>query len=69
MEGVTYKELKALLPGPKGWKGSQTVSRAKIDTPSFLWVVTTMRVLGSGDAIVDLVLEFEVSCGFGLELE
>lgn len=52
-ERRTYNDENELLPGPKGWKGSQTVSAAKIDTPSFLCVVTTMRVGGIVDAIAD----------------
>jgi hypothetical protein len=65
---VLWKELKAERPGPKGWNGSAMVSRAKMDVPSFLWVVMTTRGAGIGDAIVDLVFVLWVGLDLGLDL-
>lgn len=49
-----WKMEKAALPGPKGWKGVVVESRAIIDVPSDLWLVTTTRGGGS-DAILVVV--------------
>lgn len=40
------KLWKALVPGPKGWKGEMVSSDEKTDVPSWVWVVLTRRGLG-----------------------
>lgn len=40
------KLWKALVPGPKGWKGEIVSSDEKTDVPSGVWVVLTRRGLG-----------------------
>ena len=38
-----WKTVKALLEGPKGWKGVRVVSEEMMDLPSAVWAVTTRR--------------------------
>lgn len=56
------KLWKALVPGPKGWKGEIFSSDEKTDVPSGVWVVLTSRGLGRRvDALLSSLFEAMLS--------